>query len=128
MGFTPLEGLIMGTRVGNLDPGALLHLMRTEGLNHEQLDELLNKKSGLLGLSGVSNDMREIVKAANEGDHRALITVRAFLLQNPEIYRFIHGGPWAGWTQSPLPAVFGQGSVGVRTLSCQGLGPDGRDH
>ena len=120
MGFTPLEGLIMGTRVGNLDPGALLHLMRTEGLNHEQLDELLNKKSGLLGLSGVSNDMREIVKAANEGDHRALITVRAFSYR---IRKFIgsYMAAMGGLDAIAFTGGIGQGSVGVRTLSCQGL-------
>ena len=65
MGFTPNEGLIMSTRCGDLDSGVLTFLQRNEGLSAEQLDELLNRKSGLLGLSGISSDMREVEKAAD---------------------------------------------------------------
>lgn len=71
MGFTPLEGLIMGTRVGDLDPGALLHLMRAENLDVDAADALLNKESGLLGLSGISNDMRDLEEQAAQGNQRA---------------------------------------------------------
>jgi acetate kinase len=63
MGFTPLEGLMMGTRSGSVDPGILTYLMRQEKETGEQLDDLLNKKSGLLGISGLSGDMREIIEA-----------------------------------------------------------------
>src|ERR1700755_2632082 len=63
MGFTPLEGLMMGTRSGSVDPGILTFLLREEKLTGGQLDELLNKKSGLLGISGLSSDMRQIVEA-----------------------------------------------------------------
>jgi acetate kinase len=63
MGFTPLEGLMMGTRSGSVDPGILTYLVRQEKQTGEQLDDLLNKKSGLLGISGFSGDMREIVEA-----------------------------------------------------------------
>src|SRR5213595_2932323 len=63
MGFTPLEGLMMGTRSGSLDPGILTYLMRAEKSTGQQLDDLLNKKSGLLGISGVSGDMRQVVGA-----------------------------------------------------------------
>jgi acetate kinase len=63
MGFTPLEGLMMGTRSGSVDPGILTYLMRQEKQTGEQLDDLLNKKSGLLGISGFSGDMREIIDA-----------------------------------------------------------------
>ena len=63
MGFTPLEGLMMGTRSGSVDPGILTYLMRQEKLSGEQLDDLLNKKSGLLGIAGFSGDMREIIEA-----------------------------------------------------------------
>jgi acetate kinase len=68
MGMTPGEGLIMGTRCGDIDPGVLLHLERTEGMDAAQLDELLNERSGLLGLSGISSDMREIEAAAEAGN------------------------------------------------------------
>ena len=76
MGFTPAEGLIMGTRCGDVDAGVLAFLERTEKLTATQSEELLNKKSGLLGLSGVSSDMREILKAADEGNHRALLALK----------------------------------------------------
>jgi acetate kinase len=71
MGFTPLEGLMMGTRSGSIDPGILTYLMRQEQLTGEQIDEILNQKSGLLGISGVSSDMREILAAIKKGHARA---------------------------------------------------------
>ncbi len=63
MGFTPLEGLMMGTRSGSIDPGILIYLMRHRGYTADQLDKILNRESGLLGVSGVSGDMREILKS-----------------------------------------------------------------
>ena len=70
MGFTPLEGLIMGTRSGDLDPAILLYLME-QGFSHEDLNEILNKKGGMLGLSGISSDMRDIEAASLAGDKNA---------------------------------------------------------
>jgi acetate kinase len=78
MGFTPLEGLMMGTRSGSIDPGLLLYLQRACGLSVEDLDHGLNKESGLLGVSGVSSDMREVLTAATSGDERAALAVRLF--------------------------------------------------
>jgi acetate kinase len=78
MGLTPLEGLVMGTRSGDLDPGAILHLMRSEGLDAEGLDALLNERSGLLGLSGVGNDMRDIEERAAAGDDACRLAVHVF--------------------------------------------------
>src|SRR5438105_13397994 len=71
MGFTPLEGLMMGTRSGSVDPGILTYLMRQGRLESAQIDEVLNRKSGLLGISGLSSDMREILAAINKGHSRA---------------------------------------------------------
>jgi acetate kinase len=71
MGFTPLEGLVMGTRSGSVDPGILTYLMRANHLTGEQLDEVLNQHSGLLGISGFSGDMREIQAAIEKGSERA---------------------------------------------------------
>jgi len=71
MGFTPLEGLMMGTRSGSVDPGILTYLVRQHHLTGEQLDDLLNKKSGLLGISGVSGDMRDIISAMKQRNARA---------------------------------------------------------
>jgi acetate kinase len=71
MGFTPLEGLMMGTRSGSIDPGILVSLIRRHGYTADQLDEMLNRKSGLAGVSGISGDMREILQAIDKGDDRA---------------------------------------------------------
>jgi acetate kinase len=68
MGLTPLEGLVMGTRSGDLDPEAVIYIMAREGLCLHELSSLLNKHSGLLGISGVSNDMRTLLKQAEKGN------------------------------------------------------------
>jgi len=79
MGFTPLEGLMMGTRSGSLDPGILTYLMTQRQFTGQQLDELLNTKSGLLGISGVSGDMRQIVSAMKDGHPRAKLAFEIFV-------------------------------------------------
>ena len=79
MGFTPLDGLMMGTRSGSVDPGILTYLMRAEKTTGQQLDDLLNKKSGLLGISGLSGDMRQIVAAMNDGNPRATLAFDIFV-------------------------------------------------
>src|SRR6202158_5478081 len=79
MGFTPLEGLMMGTRSGSVDPGILTYLMRRGQLTGEQLDNLLNTKSGLLGISGISGDMRQIVAAMKDGHPRAKLAFEIFV-------------------------------------------------
>ena len=79
MGFTPLEGLMMGTRSGSVDPGILIHLIRTHGYSAEALDDILNRKSGLLGISGVSSDMRQLVVAMRRGNRRARLAFEMFV-------------------------------------------------
>jgi acetate kinase len=71
MGFTPLEGLMMGTRSGSIDPAILIYLMRHRGYTADQLDRILNRESGLLGISGISGDMREVLAAIAAGNERA---------------------------------------------------------
>ena len=78
MGLTPVEGLIMGTRSGDIDAGALIYLMEKEMIGPSSLSNLLNKQSGLLGLSGVSSDMRELDAAISEGNPRAKMTYEAY--------------------------------------------------
>ncbi len=76
MGFTPLEGLMMGTRCGNVDPGMLIYLLREKGLDAERLDEALNHESGLLGVSGLSADMRQVLAAAaHDSDARLAVDI-----------------------------------------------------
>ncbi|HEU4404556.1 MAG TPA: acetate/propionate family kinase [Polyangiaceae bacterium] len=79
MGFSPLEGLVMATRAGSVDPGALLFLLREGGLGPEGLERALEREGGLLGLSGVSADLREVVRAADAGDARARLAYDVFV-------------------------------------------------
>ena len=78
MGLTPLEGLMMGTRSGDIDAGAVTFIMEKEGLNTTGVSNLLNKKSGVLGISGVSSDFRDIESAEAEGNERATIALEVF--------------------------------------------------
>ncbi|KKC29546.1 acetate kinase [Caldanaerobacter subterraneus subsp. pacificus DSM 12653] len=79
MGFTPLEGLAMGTRSGSIDPSIVTFLMEKEGLTAHQVVDILNKKSGVYGISGISNDFRDIENAAfNEGNKRAMLALKVF--------------------------------------------------
>lgn len=75
MGFTPIEGLLMGTRVGDLDLGVLMYLMEKEGLDSQGANKLMNKESGMLGISGISFDMRDIEAASAKGDERATVAL-----------------------------------------------------
>lgn len=78
MGLTPVEGLLMGTRCGDVDAGALSFIMDKEGLNAAGLSDLINKQSGVMGLSNISSDMREIEAAIEEGDKKAILTMNVF--------------------------------------------------
>lgn len=78
MGFTPLEGLVMGTRSGDLDPAIVFFLMEKLGMNAQEANNYFNKKSGMLGLSGVSNDLRDILEAANSGNERAKLALQVY--------------------------------------------------
>ncbi|MGW1027532.1 acetate kinase [Streptomyces sp. NPDC002577] len=78
MGLTPLEGLVMGTRSGDMDPAVIFHLMRVGGMSADEIDELLNKKSGLIGLCG-DNDMREIRRRIDEGDEQARLAFDIYI-------------------------------------------------
>lgn len=120
MGFTPCEGLIMGTRTGDLDPGIFAFLERTEGLTAGQIDELMNQRSGLLGLSGLSGDMREIERAAEEGNHRALVALKAFCYRVRK-YIGAYVAAMGGLDVLIFTGGIGQGSAGVRSLALQGL-------
>ena len=81
MGFTPLAGLIMGTRCGDIDPAIVPFLMQKENLSIEEVNNLMNKQSGVLGLSGVSSDFRDIEEEAAKGNERAQVTLETFRLR-----------------------------------------------
>src|SRR6188472_2585670 len=120
MGFTPLEGLIMGTRCGDLDPGVLAFLEREEKLSASKSEDLLNKKSGLLGLSGVSSDMREVLRAADQGHQRALIALKAYCYRVRK-YIGAYVASMGGLDTVIFTGGVGQGSAVIRALALQGL-------
>ena len=120
MGFTPAEGLIMGTRCGDVDVGVVGFLERTMGITATQSEQLLNTQGGLLGLSGVSSDMREVLQAADDGNARALVALKAYC------YRVRKGigayvAAMGGLDAVVFTAGIGQGSAAVRALALQGL-------
>ena len=110
----------MGTRCGDLDPGVLTFLQRNAGMTAAQLDELLNKKSGLLGLSGISSDMREVEKAADAGDAHALTAMKTFCYRVRK-YIGAYVAAMGGLDVLIFTAGIGQGSAGVRAIALQGL-------
>jgi acetate kinase len=120
MGFTPAEGLIMGTRCGDVDAGVLAFLERTEKLTASQSEAMLNKKSGLLGLSGISSDMREVLKAADEGQPRALVALKAYCYRVRK-YLGAYVASMGGLDAVIFTGGIGQGSAEVRALALQGL-------
>jgi acetate kinase len=121
MGFTPLEGLMMGTRSGSVDPGILTYLMRQKQMTGEQLDEILNKRSGLLGISGVSEDMREILGAKNAGNRRAKLAFDIY------VHRLVSAigamvAVCGGIDALVFTAGVGENSADVRSAACLNFG------
>lgn len=119
MGMTPLEGLVMGTRAGDVDPGVLLHLLRSGEFNIGGLDELLNKRSGLRGLAG-SNDLREIEKRASAGDEdcRRALTLYAYRIRK---YIGAYAAAMGGVDAVAFTAGIGENSTLIRARSVERL-------
>ena len=121
MGFTPLEGLVMGTRSGDLDPAVLEYLGVKEGLSPSDVDNLLNKQSGLLGISGLTNDMRELLAEARENaDRRARLAIEIFCYR---VRKYI--GSYLAALDGADAIVFsggiGENAPEVRANVCSGL-------
>lgn len=89
MGLTPLEGLIMGTRSGDVDPAVVQYICNKENKTVDEVLNILNKKSGVLGISGVSSDFRDVTKAENEGNERAKAANEAFIYLRNQVHRCI---------------------------------------
>jgi acetate kinase len=120
MGFTPLDGVMMGTRSGSVDSGILIFLMRQHGLNADQIDDMLNKKSGLLGISGLSGDMRNILAGMHRGNERAKLAFELYIHR----LRTAIGGMSAvlgGLNVLVFTAGVGENSPEVRAATCNGL-------
>ena len=119
MGLTPLEGLVMGTRSGDLDPAILFYLSRESGLDMDTLDTLLNKESGLKGICG-ENDMRTISEAAEQGDHQARLALTIFCYRLKK-YIGAYMAALGGVDCIVFTGGIGENSAIVRQMSCQGL-------
>jgi acetate kinase len=121
MGFTPLEGLMMGTRCGSIDPGILVYLIRHRGSTAEELDEIMNRKSGLLGVSGISGDMRKIESAIDAGNRRAQLAFDVYahhLLRDLGAMVAVLGGADA----IIFTGGVGENSARLRERVCSNLG------
>ncbi|MBR9974666.1 MAG: acetate kinase [Bacteroidetes bacterium] len=120
MGFTPLEGLIMGTRSGDLDPQLILYIMGKEGLSLAEATTLLNKHSGLMGISGVSSDMREIETESEKGHDRARIAFEMFCLRVTK-YIGAYAAEMGGVDAIVFTGGIGENSTMVREYVCRNL-------
>ncbi|MDQ1276898.1 MAG: acetate kinase [Euryarchaeota archaeon] len=120
MGFTPLEGVAMGTRCGSIDPAVVPFMMEKEGLSTREVDTLMNKKSGVLGISGVSNDFREIDEAASHGNERAELALKVFSYKVKKVI-----GEYSAVLDYPDAIVFtagiGENSATIRNRILSGL-------
>lgn len=120
MGFTPLEGLMMGNRSGSIDPGILIHLIREEGFSADQLDTMLNQESGLLGVSGVSNDMRQVTAAIAQGNPQAKLALDVYLHRlRSQIASFLPG--LGGLDALVFTAGIGENAPDIRAAACEGF-------
>jgi acetate kinase len=120
MGFTPLEGLMMGTRSGSVDPGLLLYVLRHKGVTPEQLDRVLNQESGLLGVSGISSDMRDVLTAAHEGNPRAKLALDIYAHRVRQTIGAM-AATLGGADALVLTAGIGEHAAEVRARICDGL-------
>ncbi len=120
MGFTPLEGLVMGTRSGDIDPSIMTYIAEREHLTNEEVDEILNKKSGVLGISGVSSDFRDLEEAAVQGNERAQLAMKVFAHK----VRFFIGAYIAemnGVDAIVFTAGIGENDIGMRDIILDNL-------
>lgn len=121
MGLSPLEGLIMGTRSGDLDPTVLQYISHKEGKTIDELLNMLNKESGMLGISGVSSDFRDVKKAEEEGNHRAKVANEAFVYRTAK-YIGAYAAAMNGVDAITFTAGVGENDYVIRSQICEYLG------
>ncbi len=121
MGLTPTEGLMMGTRCGDIDPGAITYLMTKHGMDAADIQNLINKKSGVAGVSGISSDMREIEAAVNAGDERAKLALDMYELRITK-YIGAYAAEMGGLDVIVFTGGVGENQTGVRENVCAPLG------
>jgi acetate kinase len=120
MGFTPLEGLAMGTRTGDMDPAIVPFIMEKENLSIEEMNNVLNKKSGVLGISGISSDFRDIEDACKEGNERAQLSLDVFT-NRVKKYIGAYTALMGGIDALVFTAGIGENSIEIRETVCEGL-------
>ncbi|MEM4531860.1 MAG: acetate kinase [Thermofilaceae archaeon] len=120
MGLTPLEGLVMGTRCGDIDPSIFYFLMKWEGLSADEVYDLLNRRSGLLGLSGISNDVRVLLQASERGDERAAMALKVFA-HRVKKYIGAYMAVMNGADAIVMTAGIGERSPAMRRMILEGL-------
>ncbi|HNU79644.1 MAG TPA: acetate kinase [Bacillota bacterium] len=120
MGFTPLEGLAMGTRSGNIDAAIIKFLMEKENISVAKADEILNKKSGVLGISGVSSDFRDIEEAANKGNERAQLALDVYV-HYVKKYIGAYAAVMNGVDAIVFTAGLGENSASMRSSICKDM-------
>ena len=120
MGFTPLAGVLMGTRCGDIDPAIVLNVMDKHNLSTKEMDALMNKKSGVLGISGVSSDFRDLGKAAGEGNERAQLALDMFHYQVRKLIGAL-AVAMEGVDVITFTAGVGENGIDDRAAICQGL-------
>ena len=120
MGLTPLAGICMGTRCGDIDPAIVTFLMQKEGLDTKGIDSLMNKKSGVMGVSGVSSDFRDLYTAADEGNKRARLALDMFIYQ---CKKFIgsYAAAMGGVDAVVFTAGIGENTYQIREDAVEGL-------
>eukprot|EP01029_Cantina_marsupialis_P023735 TRINITY_DN597_c0_g2_i1.p1 TRINITY_DN597_c0_g2~~TRINITY_DN597_c0_g2_i1.p1 ORF type:complete len:398 (-),score=74.86 TRINITY_DN597_c0_g2_i1:86-1279(-) len=120
MGLTPLEGLMMGTRSGDIDAGVIPYLLEKKGMDTNQIIDYLNKKSGILGVSGISSDLREVIKAAKDGDQRANVCIE-MMCNRIRKYICSYAGVLGGVDAICFTAGIGENADLIREKVCTGL-------
>lgn len=121
MGFTPLEGLVMGTRSGDIDPAIVTYIREKENLDQGVANEILNKKSGVLGISGVSSDFRDLEVAAEEGNERAQLAIKVFA-HKVRFYIGAYIAEMNGVDAIVFTAGVGENDIAMRDIICNDLG------
>ncbi len=121
MGLTPLEGLVMGTRAGDIDPAILKFIADKEGITLDEVDTILNKKSGMLGISGVSSDFRDVEAAAEDGNERAALALKVFA-HRVRFYIGAYIAEMNGVDAIVFTAGVGENDYFMRELICENLG------
>ena len=121
MGFTPLEGLVMGTRCGDIDPAIVTYIREKEHLDQGVANEILNTKSGVLGISGVSSDFRDLEEAAEEGNERAQLAIKVFA-HKVRFYIGAYIAEMNGVDAIVFTAGVGENDIAMRDIICNDLG------